>query len=123
MDFKELIVYKKAFLLAMEIFKASKDFPKEEKYSLTDQIRRSSRSVCANIAEAYRKRLYVKNFISKLTDSDAENSETVVWLDFAIECNYLEKEIHDQMVNETIEIGRLLNYMMQNPEKFGCKKE
>jgi len=123
MDFKELIVYKKAFLLAMEIFKVSKDFPKEEKYSLTDQIRRSSRSVCANIAEAYRKRLYVKNFISKLTDSDAENSETVVWLDFAIECNYLEKEIHDQMVNETIEIGRLLNYMMQNPEKFGCKKE
>ena len=123
MDFKELIVYKKAFLLAMEIFKVSKDFPKEEKYSLTDQIRRSSRSVCANIAEAYRKRLYVKNFICKLTDSDAENSETVVWLNFAFECNYLEKEIHDQMVNETIEIGRLLNYMMQNPEKFGCKKE
>jgi len=123
MDFKELIVYKKAFLLAMGIFKVSKDFPKEEKYSLADQISRSSRSVCANIAEAYRKRLYVKNFISKLTDSDAENSETVVWLDFALECNYLEKEIHDQMVNDTIEIGRLLNYMMQNPEKFGCIKE
>lgn len=123
MDFKELIVYKKSFVLAMEIFKLSKGFPKEEKYSLTDQIRRSSRSVCANIAEAYRKRLYIKNFVSKLTDSDAENSETVVWLDFALECKYLEKEIHDQMLFETVEIGRLLNYMIQNPEKFGCKKE
>lgn len=75
MDFKELIVYKKAFSLSMEVYEVSKSFPKEEKYSLTDQIRRSSRSVCANIAEAYRKRLYVKHFISKLTDSDAENSE------------------------------------------------
>lgn len=123
MDFKELIVYKKAFSLSMEIFKLSKEFPREEKYSLTDQIRRSSRSVCANIAEAYRKRLYIKNFISKLTDSDAENSETIVWLDFALECNYLGKEVHSQMVNESIEIGRLLNYMILNPEKFGCKKE
>ena len=89
MDFKELIVYKKAFNLAMEVYEASKSFPTEEKYSLTDQIRRSSRSVCANIAEAYRKRLYIKNFISKLTDSDAENSETTVWLDFALACKYL----------------------------------
>jgi len=123
MDFKELIVYKKAFQVAMEIYKLSKDFPKEEKYSLTDQIRRSSRSVCANIAEAYRKRQYVRHFISKLTDSDAENSETVVWLDFALECDYLEKEIHSQLLHETDEIGRLLNYMIQNPEKFGCKNE
>lgn len=91
MDFKELIVYKKAFSLAMEVYEVSKGFPKEEKYSLTDQTRRSSRSVCANIAEAYRKRLYIKNFISKLTDSDAENSEATVWLDFAFECNYLGK--------------------------------
>lgn len=123
MDFKELIVYKKAFQLAMKIYKLSKDFPKEEKYSLTDQIRRSSRSVCASIAEAYRKRLYVRHFISKLTDSDAENSETVVWLDFALECDYLEKKIHSQMLQETDEIGRLLNYMIQNPGKFGCKNE
>lgn len=123
MDFKELIVYKKAYQLAMEIYELSKKFPLEEKYSLTDQIRRSSRSVCANFAEAYRKRLYVKNFISKLTDSDAENSETVVWLDFALECNYLEKEIHAKFIQETDEIGRLLNYMMLNPEKFGCKNE
>ena len=78
MDFKELIVYKKAFTLAMEIYEVSKSFPKEENYSLTDQIRRSSRSVCANLAEAYRKRLYERHFISKLTDSDAENSETIV---------------------------------------------
>jgi len=123
MDFKELIVYKKAFQVAMEIYKLSKNFPKEEKFSLTDQIRRSSRSVCANIAEAYRKRMYVRHFISKLTDSDAENSETVVWLDFALECNYLEKEIHTRLLKETDEIGRLLNYMIQNPEKFGCKNE
>lgn len=123
MDFKELIVYKKAFQLAMEIYQLSKKFPSEEKYSLTDQVRRSSRSVCANIAEAYRKRLYVRNFVSKLTDSDAENSESVVWLDFAVECDYLEKETHSKLILETEEIGRLLNYMMLNPEKFGCKKE
>ena len=123
MDFKELIVYKKAFQVAMEIYKLSKNFPKEEKFSLTDQIRRSSRSVCANIAEAYRKRMYVRHFISKLTDSDAENSETLVWLDFALECNYLEKETHTRLLKETDEIGRLLNYMIQNPEKFGCKNE
>ena len=123
MDFKELIVYKKAFQLAMEIYQLFKKFPSGEKYSLTDQVRRSSRSVCANIAEAYRKRLYVRNFVSKLTDSDAENSETIVWLDFAMECGYLEKETHSKLILETEEIGRLLNYMMLNPEKFGCKKE
>lgn len=123
MDFKELIVYKKAFTLAMEIFELSKTFPKEEKYSLTDQIRRSSRSICANIAEAYRKRLYVKHFISKLTDSDAENSETIVWLDFSVECKYLSTETYERMVKEAIEIGRLLNYMMLHPEKYGCKND
>jgi len=123
MDFKELIVYKKAFKLAMEIHQITKSFPKEETYSLTDQIRRSSRSVCANIAKAYRERLYIKNFIRKLTDSDAENSETNVWLDFAFECNYLDKEKNTQMTQESDEIGRLLNYMILNPEKFGCKIE
>lgn len=123
MDFKELIAYQKAFKLAMEVYEISKSFPKEEKYSLTDQIRRSSRSVCANIAEAYRKRLYVRHFISKLTDSDAENSETIVWLDFAIACDYLPKEAHERMNQEAIEIGKLLNYMMLHPEKYGCKNE
>jgi len=123
MDFKELIVYKKAFTLAMEVYEISKSFPKEKKYSLTDQIRRSSRSVCANIAESYRKRLYVRHFISKLTDSDAENSETIVWLDFSIACDYLSKEKHEKMTHEAIEIGKLLNYMMLHPEKYGCKNE
>lgn len=123
MDFKELIVYKKAFKLSMEVYEISKSFPREEKYSLTDQIRRSSRSVCANTAEAYRKRLYVRHFISKLTDSDAENSETIVWLDFAFACEYLSKEKHEKMTLEAIEIGKLLNYMILRPGKFGCKNE
>ena len=91
MDFKDLLAYQKSFSLAMEIYKISQAFPKEEKYSLTDQIRRSSRSVSMNLAEAYRKRRYTKHFISKLTDSDAENSETNVWLDFALECEYISK--------------------------------
>ena len=88
-SFKDLIVYIKAFSLSMEIFEVSKGFPKEEKYALTDQVRRSSRSVCANIGEAYRKRRYPAHFISKLTDSDAENSETQVWIDFAFACKYI----------------------------------
>lgn len=123
MDFKELLAYQKAFSLSMEIFKISRVFPKEETYSLTDQIRRSSRSVCANIAEAYRKRLYVKNFISKLSDSDAENSETAVWLDFALSCNYISQEQHKKLYEGTIEIGKLINFMIQHPQKFGCKEE
>ena len=109
MDFKDLIVYKKAFKLAMEVYEISKTFPNEEKYSLTDQIRRCSRSVCANIAEGYRKRRYVRHFICKLTDSHAENSETNVWLDFGMACNYLSQETNERMVQETIEIGKLLN--------------
>lgn len=121
MDFKELIAYKKAFSLAMEIFKLSKKFPKDETYSLTDQIRRSSRSVCANIGEAYRKRIYQRHFISKLSDSDAENTETIVWLDFAQACNYISKEEHDYLCNEAEDIGKLIHYMMINPEKFGSK--
>ena len=121
MDFKELLAYKKAFSLAMEIKKVSDSFPKDEKYALTDQIRRSSRSVCANIAEAYRKRRYINHFISKLTDSDGENSETSVWLDFALECNYLSKEQHIDMVVKSEEIGKIINYMILNPTRFGCK--
>lgn len=92
MDFKELLAYKKSFELAMEIFELSKKFPKEETYSLTDQLRRSSRSVSANIAESYRKRRYPNHFISKLTDNDAENSETNTWLQFSLECQYISKE-------------------------------
>ncbi|MBS7233277.1 four helix bundle protein [Flavobacterium psychroterrae] len=120
MDFKELLAYKKSFELAMEIFQISKAFPKEEKFSLTDQIRRSSRSVCANIAESYRKRRYVNHFISKLTDSDAENSETNVWLEFSLKCEYINQEKFDLLNRKSAEIGKLINYMINNPNKFGC---
>ena len=121
MDFKELLAFQKSFQIAMDIFQLSKSFPKEEKYSLTDQIRRSSRSVSANIAEAYRKRRYINHFISKLTDSDAENSETNVWLEFSLKCEYIDIETYNDLNNKTIEIGRLINYMINNPDKFGCK--
>ena len=120
MDFRELLAYKMGFQLSMEIFQLSKSFPIEEKYSLTDQIRRFSRSVCANIAEAYRKRRYVAHFISKLTDSDGENSETNVWLEFAYECNYINKEVFLDLSGKTQEVGKLINFMINNPEKFGC---
>ena len=121
MDFKELLAFQKSFQLAMDIFHVSKSFPKEEKYSLTDQIRRSSRSVSTNIAEAYRKRRYINHFISKLTDSDAENSETNVWLEFSLKCEYIDFETYNDLNNKTIEIGRLINFMINNPDKFGCK--
>ena len=123
MDFKDLLVYKKAFKLAMDIFQISKTFPKEELYSLTDQIRRSSRSSCGCIAEAYRKRQYPKHFISKLSDNNSENSKTFVWLDFAFACKYIEENIYNPLALECEEIGKLLNYMILNPEKFGSKSE
>ncbi len=119
MDYKKLIAYQESFDLAMLIFKISKSFPKEERYSLTDQIRRSSRSVSSNIAEAYRKRRYPKHFISKLTDADGENSETITWLDFALACNYINKEDYTKFTKEGEEVGKLINYMINNPGKFG----
>ena len=118
MGFRELFVYRKAFRLAMEIYEITKTFPIEEKYALTDQIRRASRSVCANIGEAYRKRRYVKHFISKLSDSDAENTETQVWLDFSLSCKYIQREKYDSFLLQSEEVGKLLNYMMNNPDKF-----
>lgn len=123
MDFKKLLAYQKAFDLAMAIFEISKSFSKEETYSLTDQIRRSSRSVNANISEAYRKRRYPKHFISKLTDSDGENSETSTWLDFALACEYISIEQHEGLSNQGVEVGKLINYMINNPGKFGVKEE
>ncbi len=119
MKFQDLIVYKKAFALAMKIFEVSKTFPPEEKYSLTDQIRRSSRSVPANIAEAYRKRIFPRHFHSKLTDCDAENSETQVWIEFCYQCQYISYETYLALITETDEIGKLLNYMILNLAKFG----
>jgi four helix bundle protein len=118
--FRELLAYQKGFQLAMEIFEISKTFPKEEKYSLTDQIRRSSRSVCANIGEGYRKRQYPAHFISKLSDSDMENTETQVWLDFSLSCEYFSQQVHQQLTEKSEEVGKLLSFMIQNPEKF-CK--
>ena len=123
MSFKKLLAYEKGFSLAMEIFEISKSFPKEEKYSLTDQIRRSSRAVCANISEAYRKRMYIKHFSSKLTDSDAENSETQVWLEFSLKCKYISETLFNDLMKESIEVGKLINFMILNPKKFGVNSE
>lgn len=92
-SFKELAVYQKAFEQAMRIFEITKSFPKEEQYALTDQIRRSSRSVYTNIGESWRKRRYPAHFVSKLTDADGEATETLVWLDFSLSCRYLDAEI------------------------------
>src|SRR5687768_5869947 len=117
-SFKETTVYKKAFALAMEIFETSKTFPKEETYSLTDQVRRASRSVCTNLAEAYRKKMYKAHFVSKVTDSDMENSETGVWLDFSLACKYINSDVHIKLTNESDEIGKLLHHMITNPEKY-----
>ena len=116
--FKDLLVYKKAFALAMEIFEVTKNFPKEEIYSLTSQIRRSSRSVCSNIAEGYRKRIYEAHFISKISDSEMENSETQVWLDFSLACNYISKEQFQDLLNKAEEVGRLLGDSLKNPQKY-----
>ncbi len=123
MRFQDLLAYKKGFNVAMEIFELTKSFPKEEIYSLTDQIRRSSRSVTITIAEAYRKREYPKYFHSKLTDADAENSETQGWLEYALACNYISQEIHDSIVEKSKEVGKLINFMILNPGKFGSKSE
>jgi four helix bundle protein len=121
MKFQDLLAYKKSFDLAMKIFQISKSFPKEETFSLTDQIRRSSRCISANISEAYRKRLYPKHFISKLTDSDAENSETQTWLEFSLHCEYISTDTFNNLMSESNEVGKLINYMIQNPNKFGSK--
>ncbi len=113
--------FKKAYKLAMDIFFVSKSFPADEKFSLTDQIRRSSRSVCANFAEAYRRRNYPAHFLSKLSDADAENTETEVWLKFAYDCNYINESIFNELSEKCAEVGRLIGYMIKHPEKFITK--
>jgi four helix bundle protein len=115
---RDLKVYQLAYSLAMRIFKETKTFPQEERYSLTSQIRRSSRSVAANIAEGFRKRQYPSMFVSKLADSDAEATETQVWLDFARDCGYLSAQHHDELVARYEEIGRMLHAMIDHPERF-----
>lgn len=118
---KDLLAYQKGFKLSMEIFQITKRFPSEEKYSLTDQIRRCSRSVCANLAEAYRKRKYPNHFVSKLSDADTENGETQTWLEFALACNYISIDEFNLLNNQAEEVAKLLVYMMNNPEKFLTK--
>ena len=115
---KDLIVYEKAYALAMRVFELSKQFPVEEKYSLTDQIRRSSRSVCANLREAWAKRRYPAHFVSKLSDCDGENSETDSWLDFARDCGYLSPKDHRDLADVCTEVGRMLGAMIKTPSKF-----
>lgn len=113
-----MIVYQKAYQLAMEIFEISKGFPKEERFSLTDQIRRSSRSVCANLGEAYRKRRYKAHFILKLSDSETENTETQIWLDFSNSCKYIVTDIYKDLSNKNTEVGKIIWHMINNPDKF-----
>ena len=115
---KDLTVYKKAYDLAMEIFELSKQWPLEERYSLTDQIRRSSRSVCGNIREAWAKRRYEAHFTSKLTDADGENSETGTWLDFASDCGYLSKSDHTKLSEKCSSIGKMIGSMLKNSDPF-----
>ena len=104
----------------MVIFEISKTFPKEEKYSLTDQIRRSSRSISTNIAEAWAKKIYIKHFVSKLSDSLGEEYETEVWLDFSRDCQYITTQVHANLIRKYDEVRRMLISMMNSPEKF-CK--
>lgn len=117
-DYKDLIVYQKVYKLAMDIFEATKKFPPEEKFSLTDQIRKSTRSVCANLVEAYRRRKYRAHFLSKLTDSETENAETQVWLDFSKDCKYLTLEDYTDFTFRNDEVGKMIWHMIQNPDKF-----
>ncbi|MEK7226101.1 MAG: four helix bundle protein [Bacteroidota bacterium] len=116
--YKELMAYQKSYDLAMKIFHISKRFPPEEKYSLTDQVRRSSRSVCTNLAEAYKRRRYKDYFVSKLNDSETENTETQVWLDFSKDCGYITTQEHEELTFLNDETGKLIWYMINNPDKF-----
>lgn len=117
-DYKDLLAYKKSYELAMMIFRLTKRFPPEEKFSLTDQMRRSSRSVCTNLAEAYRRRRYKSHFLSKLNDVETENAETQVWLDFAFDCGYLSTDEYNDLTTKNNESGKLIWFMINNPEKF-----
>lgn len=117
-DFKDLKVYQKSYHLAMEIFFITKSFPSEERYALTSQVRRSSRSVSRSIAEGYRKRRYPNHFISKMSDADMENSETQVSLDFACSCGYISEDLNCKLQSISEEVGKMLYHMMSYPEKY-----
>lgn len=115
---KELIVYQKAYELAMQVFELSKRFPPEERWALTGQIRRSSRSVCNNLREAWAKRRYEAHFISKLTDCDGESNETDTSLDFARDCGYISLDEHSSLVALNEEVGKILGSILRNPKPF-----
>jgi four helix bundle protein len=116
--YKETKVYRLAFEQAMDVFELTRTFPKEELFALTNQIRRSTRSVCSNLAEAYRKKRYPQHFISKASDSDTENSETSVWFEFALACGYITQEKFEALNSRNETIGKLINHMLNNPEKY-----
>jgi four helix bundle protein len=117
-DYHELQVYQLAFESAMQIFEMTRAFPREETYSLVDQIRRSSRSVCANIAKAWRKRRYPASFVSKLSDADTEAAETLVWLDFALRCNYINEKTHAELYSRYNHICAMLTKIMNDPDSW-----
>jgi len=116
--FRDLEVYRRAFAAAMRIYSITKNFPPEERYSLVDQIRRASRSVCSNLAEAWRKRRYIAVFKNKITDSMQEASETQCWLEFSLACKYIEKSVFDELDGEYEELIAMLNSMEMNADKF-----
>jgi four helix bundle protein len=120
--YKDLKVYQLAYKLAMDIFHVTKSFPSEEKFSLTDQIRRSSRSVVANISEAWKKRIYPKTFVSKIVDAAGEAGETEVWLEFSKDTGYLVKEKYDELVSGYDEVNRMLYGMVEKPDRFILKQ-
>src|SRR5262249_28056542 len=117
-DYRKLLAYQKAFAFAMKIYKISKKFPAEEKYGLTSQIRRSSRSVCVNIVEGCKRRRYKNYYIAKLNDSETENAEAQVWLEFAYACHYITSAEYLELTSENDEVAKLVLYMINNPEKF-----
>jgi four helix bundle protein len=121
-DYRQLRVYELAFTSAMAIFELSKSWPGEEKYALTDQIRRSSRSVCSNLAEAWRKRRYAAHFVSKLSDADTEAAETQVWLDFALRCGYLSPNDFSEQNDHYDHICRMLAKMIAKPADWAQKE-
>ncbi len=117
-DYRKLKGYQKAFELALEIFQLTKMFPAEERYSLSDQFRRSSRSVCSNLVEAYKRRRYRDYFVSKLNDAETENAETQVWIDFALAFGYINADTYQRLTEKNNEIAKLILYMINHPEKF-----
>lgn len=117
-DYRTLLGYQKAFSLAMRIYQVSKTFPAEERFGLIAQIRNSSRSVCTNIVEAYKRRRYKDYYISKLNDSETENAETQVWLDFALACSYVSNQMYIELKSDNDEVAKLVLYMINNPDKF-----